>query len=262
MDRSHSRPTWWPAGWSRLGRSPAWCWPRREPAGAVEFLIPTSDGLVGAGSLSDARLDQPLVVVTPASRGRAVTVMRASSDPLRQAEFEVVHVTPAGASARTVELDGPGARPFPCAVADDATVAYLQQLTGPTADGSTHLVVRTDDGAGSEATVAGTFDNCAAGPDGAVLASAVTGADGDPAHTEVHLVWLGPSLEVRATTSEPVAGARAVVALDAPTRRVAVAGGRGPALVLDGPRGSSIERRRPWPSTTGRPVVASTATLG
>jgi len=202
--------------------------------GAVEFLIPTSDGLVGAGSLSDARLDQPLVVVTPASRGRAVTVMRASSDPLRQAEFEVVHVTPAGASARTVELDGPGARPFPCAVADDATVAYLQQLTGPTADGSTHLVVRTDDGAGSEATVAGTFDTCAAGPDGAVLASAVTGADGDPAHTEVHLVWLGPSLEVRATTSEPVAGARAVVALDAPTRRVAVAGGRGPAVVLDG----------------------------
>ncbi|MGZ4729092.1 MAG: hypothetical protein ACXWB2_15335 [Acidimicrobiales bacterium] len=208
--------------------------------GAVEFLVPTSDGLVGAGTLDDARLDQPLIVVTPAARGRAVTVLRASSDPLRQAEFEVVHVTPLGSSTRTVDLDEPGARPFPCAVADGTTVAYLQQLTGPTASGSTHLVVRADEGAGVEATVAGTFDSCAAGPDGAVLVSAVTGADGDPTRTVVEIVWLGPSLEVRATTSEPIASARASVAIDPPSLRVAVAGGPGPLVVLDG--GTRVER--------------------
>ena len=187
--------------------------------------------------------------------------MRASSDPLRQAEFEVVHVTPAGTTARTVELDAPGARPFPCAVADDATVAYLQLLTGPTADGSTHLVVRTDDGAGSEATVAGTFDTCAAGPDG--RGAGVRGDRGrrGPGPHRGRPRVVGPSLEVRATTSEPVAGARAVVALDAPTRRVAVAGGRGPAVVLDGEARLEHGRRRRWPSTTVAACGGSTATL-
>ncbi len=215
--------------------------------GAVEFFIPSTDGLVTAGRLADARLDQPLIVVTPASRARAVTILRASGDPLRQAEFEVVHVTPAGSGIRTVALDEPGARPFPCAVADDVTVAYLQQLTGPTAAGSTHLVVAAggptpaDGGeAGVDATLTGAFDACGVGPGGAVLASAVTGADGHPDHTVVDVVWLGPSLEVRATTSEPVSGARASVAVDPASLRVAVGGGTGPAVVLDG--SSRLER--------------------
>src|SRR5690349_12524080 len=79
-----------------------------RPDGAAELFTPTSDGLVPVGTLADARLDQPLLVATPASRGRAVTVLRASADPLRQAEFEVVHVTPDGTDTRTVALDEPG----------------------------------------------------------------------------------------------------------------------------------------------------------
>ncbi len=80
----------------------------------------------------------------------------------------------------------------------------------------------------------GAFDTCGAGPDGAVLATAVTGADGDPDRTVVDIVWLGPSLAVRATASEVVVGAGASVAVDVPTARVAVAGGVGPVVVLDG----------------------------
>ena len=65
----------------------------------------------------------------------------------------------------------PLARPFPCAVADDDTVAHLQQLAGPTSDGSTHLVVRRGTSGVVEATVPGAFDTCGAGPGGAVLAT-------------------------------------------------------------------------------------------
>ena len=208
--------------------------------GVAELFVPSTDGLRSVGALPDARLDQPLLVATPATRGRAVTLLRASADPLRQAEFDVVHLTPEGSDIRTVALDEPGARPFPCALADDATVAYLQQLAGPTADGATHLVVRRGSSEPVEATVPGTFDTCGAGPAGTVLATAVTGADGDPRRTVVDIVWLGPSLSVRATASEVLIGLRASVAVDAPSGRVAVAGGSGPAVVLDG--SSRIER--------------------
>ncbi len=205
-----------------------------RPGAAVELFVPSSDGLVSAGLLADARLDQPLLVATPSTRGRAVTILRASSDPLRQAEFEVVHVTPQGSDRHTVALDEPGARPFPCAAADEVTVAYLQQLAGSAGAEATHLSVRIGGADAVDVTLPGTFDTCVAGPDGAVLATAVTGADGDPARTVVDIAWLGPSLEVQATGTEVLVGSRASVAIDAPTGRVAVAGGVGPAVVLDG----------------------------
>jgi len=211
-----------------------------RPDHRTEFVVPTSAGLIAAGSLVDARLDQSLVVVTPATDGRAVTVMRTAADPLRQAEFEVVHVTSAGAHVVTVALDEPGARPLPCAVADVDSVAYLQQHQGPTSAGSTHVVRRTDDGPATEATVAGAFDACAAGPDGVVLATAVTGADGDPTRTLVDLVWLDASLSAISHTTEPVAGPSASVAIDARSGRVAVAGGTGPSSLLDAT--SRVER--------------------
>lgn len=208
--------------------------------GAAELFVPSPEGLVSAGSLTDARLDQPLLVATPAARGRAVTILRASPDPLRQAEFEVVHVTPQAVDRRTVALDEPGARPFPCAVADEATVAHLQQRAGPTDAGSTHLSVRTGVADPIDAVVPGAFDTCAAGPQGAVLATAVTGADGDPTRTVVDIVWLGPTLEVRAARTEVLVGSRASVAIDASSGRVAVGGGSGAAVVLDG--ASRVER--------------------
>jgi hypothetical protein len=79
-----------------------------RPDGSVDFYTLTSAGLVPAGSASDAGLDQSLVVVTPADAGGAVTILRASADPLRQGEFVVEHVNPAGSSTTTVPLDSPG----------------------------------------------------------------------------------------------------------------------------------------------------------
>jgi hypothetical protein len=212
-----------------------------RPDRRVEFYVTTSAGLVSAGELADARLDQPLVVVTPATGAGAVTLMRPSADALRQAEFEVVHVTPAGSHVLTVALDAPGARPLPCVVADADSVAYVQQLRGPTSAGSTHVVRRTDAGSLAEATVTGSFDACVAGPQGVVLATSVTGADGDPSHTEIELIWLDGSLAVAAHTTETVVSSTPSVAIDPRTDRVAVAGGTGSSVLL----GIGSRRERP-----------------
>jgi len=208
----------------------------RQADGSVTFFTPTSAGLVAAGQASDAGLDRSLVVVTPARRGGAVTVMRASADPLRQGEFEIEHVTPAGAHTETVALDGPQSRPQPCALDDAGTVAYEQLGPGPTADGVTHVVARLADGHRVDAQVTGTFDTCVAGAAGVVLTATANGADGDLTHSEVDVVWIDPSGSVRSSTSEQVQATTASVAVDGATGRVAVAGGSGPAVVLTSDR--------------------------
>ena len=201
--------------------------------GSVDFYTPTSAGLVPDGSASDAGLDRVLVVVTAADRGGAVTIMRTSADPLRQGEFEVEHVTPTGTHTATVPLDATGSRPRPCAVADAEIVAYVQLDPGPTADGTTHVVADRDGHRLVDARVPGTFDSCAVGPDGAVLSTTANGADGDLTRTRVDVAWVDLGGAVRATATEQVVATSASVALDAATGRVAIAGGPGPAVVVD-----------------------------
>jgi hypothetical protein len=201
--------------------------------GWVEFYTPTSAGLVPAGSASDAGLDRPLVVVTAADGGGAVTIMRTSADPLRQGEFEVEHISPAGTHTITVPLDAPGSRPRPCTVADARTVAYGQIDPGPTADGTTHVVADRDGHPFLDARIPGTFDSCAVGAQGAVLIASANGADGDLTRTRVDVCWVGPAGDVRATASEQVVATSASVAVDAATGRVAIAGGPEAAVVVD-----------------------------
>lgn len=201
--------------------------------GPVDFYTPTSAGLVPAGRADDAGLDRSLVVVTPADRGGAVTILRQSADPLRQGEFEVEHIDPAGTHTETVALDTPAARPRPCAVADADVVAYVQLEPGPTADGTTHVVAERGGRSVLDARVAGLFDSCAIGGAGAVLTAAANGADGDLSRTRVDIAWVGLDGSVRASTSEQVEGTSASVAVDADRARVAIAGGTGPAVVVE-----------------------------
>ena len=208
--------------------------------GRAELLVPTTDGLVSAGVVDGARLDAPLVVVTPATGSAAATILQAPTDPLRQAEFEVVHVANGATTRMMVALDEPSARPLPCAVADAGTVAYLQLRPGPTSAGSTHVVVARDGGPPLDAVVPGSFDACAAGPLGVVLGAVAVGADGDPSHSVVDLLWLDPTLATQATRSERMTGPAPSLAIDPATARVALGGGSGPSVVADG--GSRIER--------------------
>jgi len=182
-----------------------------------------------------------MVVVTPAQRGGAVTILRVTADPLRQGEFEVEYVTPAGSTTLTVPLDTPGARPMPCTAVDDHDIAYLQLTPGPTADGTTHVVARRDGSVVLDAAVPGSFDGCTVGPDGAVLTASANGADGDLSRTRVEVRWVGPGGQVESAVAEQVLATSASVAVDAATGRVAVAGGTGPAVVVDR-RGGRAER--------------------
>lgn len=207
-----------------------------HPAGQVTFFTPTSTGLVESGASARARLDQPLVAVTPAWDGSAVTIMQASADALHQGEFELVHVTPTGQSAETVALDPPGSRPLPCAVADGSTVAYLLVGGGLGADGSTRVVVRRDGAPPIDTTVPGAFDRCAAGPAGVVMASAANGEDGDLSRTVVRERWLAADGTAVAEATESIDATTASVALDPPRLRVAVAGGNSGVVVADGHR--------------------------
>ncbi len=204
-------------------------------AGRVTFFAATSTGLIESGTSAGARLGQPLVAVTPAVDGGAVTIMQASADALAQGEFQLLHVSPIGETAETVALDPPTARPLPCQVTDGNTVAYFLAWGGPGADGTTRVVVHhTDAGPAFDATVRGVFDSCAVGPSGVVLANAANGEDGDLTRTVVRLVWLGPTGAVDAQATERVATITASVALDAGSRRAVVAGSGEAAVLVDG----------------------------
>ena len=214
-----------------------------------------------AGVSGDARLDARLVTVSAAADGGAVTILRTSPDPLRQGEFELAHVTPRGEAVDDVSLADPEARPLPCRAADGSEVAYLEQVPGPTADGSTHVVVRRSGRPTLDVTVVGTFDRCAAGQAGVVLAGAATGADGDLGHTVVDVRWLDASGSVVATAQRAVESSAASVALDPARSRVAVAGGPGPAAVMSATgvverpaaaRGRVRRPRRPMVGRGGR----------
>jgi len=142
-------------------------------------------------------------------------------------------VTPAGETDEVVALDPPTARPLPCQVAGADTVAYLLSWGGPGVDGFTRVVVRHLPGASPiDVTVRGIFDSCAVGPSGVVLASAANGEDGDLTATVVRLLWIGPSGAVDAQVTERAATITASVALDASSRRAAVAGGDEPVVLV------------------------------
>jgi hypothetical protein len=202
--------------------------------GRVSYFVPTSAGLIESGISVGARLDQPLVAVTPALVGGAVTVMQASADALRQGEFEVLHITPERETKVSVALDPPTSRPLPCAVADAATVAYVLVSGGPGADGATRVVVSGEGVTPVDSTVTGVFDSCSVGPSGVVLANAANGENGDLRRTVVRLAWLGPGGLETGRATEQVEATTASVALDPRSSRAVVAGGPDRAVVLDG----------------------------
>ncbi len=204
--------------------------------GRVHFFVATSGGLRDAGTADGLRLAAYAEVVA-ATDGSGVTVFQASADPLRQADFEVVRISPSGV-ARTVEsLPALGDRPEPCESATGELVGWMfAHDASAAAPATTQLVVERPGAAPIRTRVPGWYGGCAVGPQATVVEATVSGADGDLGRSRVDVVRVSAAGAVGPPTRIAVGATEPSVALDPATGRVAVAGSTGAAVVLDGIR--------------------------